>query len=500
MIPTSSPTHALSRRVAAVALTVLSVLGVLAGALAVDTATAPPAEAVVNNNDELQLLEKLNATRVFLGARPLAWSDGVAAGGRSWAASMRDRNTLGHDPNFGRAVFSVIPDASRAGENVGFGGDATVLHNAFMNSPLHRDNMLNPAFTRVGIGSVRGPDGRMWVTVRFAASPTLGTESTPFGNFESAGSPSAGKVRLSGWALDPDVSASSDVHLYVDGQWGGAFTANTVRSDVGSAYAGYGNNHGFDFTIGGQTTGSHNYCLYAINMTHTYGPNVLLGCRAVYVANTSSPFGNVEAVTYSGPKTVTLSGWTLDPDTAASIDVHLYVNGAGSGAFTANLSRPDVGAAYPGYGNLHGFSVSAGNQPVGTNTYCLYAIDKAGGNNHTLLTCTPVTVRDTAIGVADSISSPAAGRVRVAGWALDYDTASAIAVRVTIDGKIVGTPTAAAPRPDLAAHFPGWGTNHGFDATYTAAPGSRQVCVTALNATGTTGASPQLRCATVTVG
>lgn len=41
------------------------------------------------------------------------------------------------------------------------------LHQAFMESPSHRANVLNPYFTRVGIGIVR--DGRlMFVTLNFS--------------------------------------------------------------------------------------------------------------------------------------------------------------------------------------------------------------------------------------------------------------------------------------------------------------------------------------------
>ena len=53
------------------------------------------------------------------------------------------------------------------GENVGYTPqDVASLQQAFMDSPPHRDNILNRAFTHVAVGSVR-VDGTLWVTVFF---------------------------------------------------------------------------------------------------------------------------------------------------------------------------------------------------------------------------------------------------------------------------------------------------------------------------------------------
>jgi len=39
-----------------------------------------------------------------------------------------------------------------AGENIALAPTVEVAHNGLMNSPGHRENILNPAFGRVGIG------------------------------------------------------------------------------------------------------------------------------------------------------------------------------------------------------------------------------------------------------------------------------------------------------------------------------------------------------------
>ena len=53
------------------------------------------------------------------------------------------------------------------------------------------------------------------------------------------------------------------------------------------------------------------------------------------------------------------------------------------GAYMANLSRPDVGSAYPGFGDLHGFDITLA-LPEGltsSKTYCVYAINVGAGSS-----------------------------------------------------------------------------------------------------------------------
>jgi hypothetical protein len=87
------------------------------------------------------------------------------------------------------------------------------------------------------------------------------------------------------------------------------------------------------------------------------------------------------------------------------------------------------------------------------------------------------------------------GLVAVGGWAIDPDTADPVQVHVYIDsvGRIL---TADAERADVGAAYPGYGSRHGFSATYPISPGTHQVCVYAIN-TGA-GTNRLLACRTVT--
>jgi uncharacterized protein YkwD len=70
-----------------------------------------------------------------------------------------------------------VTNWNRLGENVGLGNSITSLQAAFMNSPAHRQNILDPTFTYVGI-SVRTDGDRLWMTVIFESRANPGTRLT----------------------------------------------------------------------------------------------------------------------------------------------------------------------------------------------------------------------------------------------------------------------------------------------------------------------------------
>jgi peptidoglycan/xylan/chitin deacetylase (PgdA/CDA1 family) len=105
------------------------------------------------------------------------------------------------------------------------------------------------------------------------------------------------------------------------------------------------------------------------------------------------------------------------------------------------------------------------------------------------------------VGAVDAVR-PGRGEVSVQGWAVDPDTADPIEVRVTVDGTEVGRAVADLPRPDVAAGRPdvaGLGERHGFDATFTARSGTREVCVHAVNV-GVSNTDALLGCRTIDIG
>jgi hypothetical protein len=209
------------------------------------------------------------------------------------------------------------------------------------------------------------------------------TQRPPFGALDAATSPSSGVISVSGWALDPDTTASINVHLYVDGRLVQGLPANTSRPDVGRIFR-RGDNHGFFGSVS-VNNGVHQVCVYAIDSAG--GSNPRIGCATVTVTN-HAPIGALDGVTSSSGH-IQAFGWALDPDTTASINVHLYVDGRLVQGLPANTSRPDVGRIF-GKGDNHGFSATVAAL-AGTRQVCVYAIDASGGTNPRL-GCRTMTV------------------------------------------------------------------------------------------------------------
>jgi hypothetical protein len=289
-------------------------------------------------------------------------------------------------------------------------------------------------------------------------------------------------IQVSGWTADPDTSASTQVHVYVDGRGVGVTTANIRRTDVGQAYPWLGDNRGFKTSVP-VSQAPHTVCVYAISVGN--GGNRQLGC-----ANLSgNTVGHLDSATRR-PGTVALRGWTVDPDTTASVPIHVYSDGIPVLVGVANTDRPDIGNAYPEYGNAHGFNVEV--PAVGDHTVCAYAISTGGKPNITL-GCTRTSGAPR--GSFDAATRPG-GVLRVRGWAFDPDTDNPIDVHVYVDGVGRAAHAADTLRADVGQIFGPWSDQHGFDfAVGPLAAGPHQVCVYAISFGG--GANSTLGCKTI---
>ncbi|HVM07285.1 MAG TPA: CAP domain-containing protein, partial [Acidimicrobiales bacterium] len=136
---------------------VVVALAVLLATLALAT---PPAAA--DAGVEAEFVSLTNNARGSRGS--LTVDAELTSIARRWSAKMAADNRLAHNPNLSK---EVTQDWAKLGENVGTGDSAPQIHDAFMNSSAHRANILDSDFTHVGIGVVRGGDGRIWVTEVF---------------------------------------------------------------------------------------------------------------------------------------------------------------------------------------------------------------------------------------------------------------------------------------------------------------------------------------------
>lgn len=123
---------------------------------------------------ELEILALVNGTRAAASLPALQPDDALASFARSHTREMIDRGGLFHSAREGRAA--VAPAGwQRIGENVGVGNTPRTLHEAFMTSPGHRDNILGD-YDGVAIGAQRDEDGRLFVTVVFVKGGIAGAE------------------------------------------------------------------------------------------------------------------------------------------------------------------------------------------------------------------------------------------------------------------------------------------------------------------------------------
>lgn len=115
---------------------------------------------------------RINAERSDRNLGKLSLDPELSKAARVHTNEMVRRSVLYHTPSdkLRRRVTNWIV----LGENVGVGGSVSSLHDAFMASPAHRDNVLDATYQHVGIGTKKA-NGRMWVTVIFEAVTDPGT-------------------------------------------------------------------------------------------------------------------------------------------------------------------------------------------------------------------------------------------------------------------------------------------------------------------------------------
>lgn len=200
----------------------------------------------------------------------------------------------------------------------------------------------------------------------------LTISNAPYGSFDTLRRV-AGGLRVTGWAIDPDVSDPVVIRTALDGVVIATSLANGDRPDVARTHPGYGSAHGYSQFVPATSGTTHTVCTYADNAGAGSGW-VRLGCGSLYVNGT--PVGHFDAASRTGPSTVAIRGWAFDPDIIGSSAVQVFVNGQNPTSVIADTYRPDVGRAWPGFGDYHGFADTI--QAATGARICLTAVDVDG--------------------------------------------------------------------------------------------------------------------------
>jgi len=116
---------------------------------------------------EHQMLNLINEERISRGIKPLVMDPELTPVARAHSGDMFARGYFSHYTPEGEDPFERMKDADvrfrTAGENLALAPTLQLAHTGLMNSPGHRENILNPNFGRVGIGILSG--GRRGIMV-----------------------------------------------------------------------------------------------------------------------------------------------------------------------------------------------------------------------------------------------------------------------------------------------------------------------------------------------
>ena len=114
---------------------------------------------------ERQVADLVNAQRTQHGLAPLTLSEKLSDGARAKSQDMARHNYFSHtSPTYG-SPFEMMKAFGityrTAGENIAKGySSAEAVVTAWMNSESHRENILDPGYTAIGIGYAA--DGGYW--------------------------------------------------------------------------------------------------------------------------------------------------------------------------------------------------------------------------------------------------------------------------------------------------------------------------------------------------
>lgn len=124
---------------------------------------------------EQQMLTLVNQARSQNNAGPLTVDPQLTNMARLKSQDMINNNYFSHNsPTYG-SPFDMMKSFGisyvKAGENLAGNRDVQAAHNALMNSPGHRKNILDPDFTHIGIGIKKGGTYGNMFTQEFVSRP-----------------------------------------------------------------------------------------------------------------------------------------------------------------------------------------------------------------------------------------------------------------------------------------------------------------------------------------
>lgn len=109
-------------------------------------------------------ISRTNALRASKGLPALVTDSRLTSIAQQWASHMAATATLSHNGNLQNELPS---DWIKYGENVGDGPSVDSIQQAFVNSPHHYANLVDPDFRSIGVAVVIDGRGVLWVVEDF---------------------------------------------------------------------------------------------------------------------------------------------------------------------------------------------------------------------------------------------------------------------------------------------------------------------------------------------
>jgi uncharacterized protein YkwD len=120
--------------------------------------------AMACSPQERHVAEEINRFRADNHVAPLQWEESAYAKAVSWSQHMAAEGHLSHS----KLSDGIGSGWKALGENVAYNSSLDGAIHALEQSPGHRANLLNPAFTHMAVGAVQ-VNGVWWVTQVFIA-------------------------------------------------------------------------------------------------------------------------------------------------------------------------------------------------------------------------------------------------------------------------------------------------------------------------------------------
>jgi uncharacterized protein YkwD len=147
-----------------------------ASSAATSTAAAIPAQATMSALEQA-VVDLTNQAREQNGLPPLQASPALVAMAQLQSNNMAQLNEMAHvlpgvaEPTLQSRAEAAGYNYAWLGENIAFNyPDATSVVTAWMNSPEHRANILNPNYTDIGVGFAWNSLGQAYATEDFGST------------------------------------------------------------------------------------------------------------------------------------------------------------------------------------------------------------------------------------------------------------------------------------------------------------------------------------------